>query len=182
MNRNLSTLLFLIFLSISAASCSSGGTEKSANNTSAQQNANAKGTPAKSLPEDVVVASAEKVELQAGKSAQATLRLAIKEGYHINANPASQYQIATQLTVEQSEGVTGGQPVYPPSIMKKFKFSEQPLAVYEKEAVINLPLNAAANATKGERSLPARLRYQACDDEVCYPPKNLQVQIPVLVK
>ncbi len=129
-----------------------------------------------------MVASAEKVVLQAGKPAQANVKLAIKDGYHINANPPSQYQIATQLTLEQAEGITADKPTYPPSIMKKFKFSEQPLAVYEKEAVINLPLTAAATAAKGERSIPARLRFQACDDEVCYPPKNLQVQIPVSIK
>jgi DsbC/DsbD-like thiol-disulfide interchange protein len=183
MNRNLSMLLFLILLSLAAAGCSSGGTEKAANTSSAQQqNANAQATPAKALPEDVVVASADKVELQSGKPAQASVKLVIKDGYHINANPPSKYQIATQLTPAQSEGITASQPAYPPSITKKFKFSEQPLAVYEKEAVINLPLTAAATAPKGERSIQAQLRFQACDDEVCYAPKTLQVQIPVSVK
>ena len=181
MNRKFSIALLLL-LSVSV-SCSSVGTEQQATNApSAPSNANAQATPAKALPEDVVQASAAKVELQAGKPAQATVRLVIKEGYHINGNPPSQYQIATLLTVEQTDGITAGQPAYPPSISKKFEFSEQPLAVYEKEAMINLPLNATASATKGERTLPARLRFQACDEQVCYPPKNLQVAIPLAVK
>lgn len=181
MNRNLSAILFLILLSL-FASCSPAGTERAANSSNASPNANAQATPTKALPEDVVQASASRVEVQAGKPAQATIRLVIKDGYHINGNPASQYQIATQLTVEPSEGISAAPPTYPPSITKKFEFSEQPIAVYEKEAIINLPLSATAAAARGERIVPARLRFQACDDQVCYPPKNLRVSIPALVK
>ncbi|MBD0370260.1 MAG: protein-disulfide reductase DsbD N-terminal domain-containing protein [Pyrinomonadaceae bacterium] len=187
MNRNLLTVLFLLLSSVLAA-CSSAGTEKSAapqssgNSQSSSANTNSQSAKASSLPEDVLVANAKKLEVEAGKSAQAEVSLSIKEGYHINANPPSQYQIATQLTLEQMEGITAGQPKYPASMTKKFAFSEKPLAVYEKEATITVPVNAAAGAAKGERALPARLRFQACDDQVCYPPKNLQLTIPVLVK
>lgn len=188
MNRNLLTALFLL-LSCVLAACSGAGTQKSgdasqapaANSGSQDASANAN-APASSLPEDVLLANVSKVEVEAGKTAQAEVKLKIKEGYHINANPPSQYQIATQLTLEQSDGITAGQPRYPPSLTRKFSFSEQALAVYEREANISLPLSAQAGAAKGERSIPARLRFQACDDQVCYPPKNLQVSIPVTVK
>lgn len=180
MNRN----LFVLFLLLSSfvAACTPSATEKNGNAPQASVNTNAQAAKPSGLPEDVLQVSASKIEVQAGKSAQAEVMLKIKEGYHINANPASQYQIATQLTIEPSDGITAGQPGYPASITKKFSFSEQPLAVYEKEATINVPLNATAGAAKGERSLLARLRFQACDDQVCYPPKNLQVSLPVTVK
>jgi DsbC/DsbD-like thiol-disulfide interchange protein len=185
MNRNLLTLLFLLLLSFVAA-CGRAGTEQSGGaqqpSANANASANSQGASAASLPADVLLASAQKVEAQAGKSAQAEVRLVIKEGYHINANPASQYQIATQLTVEKTEGITAGEPQYPASMTKKFSFSEQPLAVYEKEATVTVPLNIAVGAAKGERPLGARVRFQACDEQVCYPPKNLQVSIPVVVK
>lgn len=181
MNRNLLTLLAALLLLSLLAACSSAGTERGAN-TQASVNANSQTATAKGLPEDVVQASAPAVEVQAGKSAQAEVRLKIKEGYHINGNPASQYQIATQLTPETADGITAGQPSYPPSITKKFSFSEQPLAVYEKEATIGVALSAAAGAAKGQRTISARLRFQACDDQVCYPKRDLQVSIPVTVK
>ncbi len=150
--------------------------------SNASAGANSQAASSKGLPEDVVQASTQKVEAQTGKTAQAEVRLTIKEGYHINANPASQYQIATQLTVEKAGGITAEQPVYPPSITKKFAFSEQPLAVYEKEAIINVPLNVEAKAEKGEQTVSARLKFQACDEQVCYPPRTLQLSIPVSVK
>ena len=188
MTRTLLATASLLFLLVSAA-CSGGAPETAANsaptapaaNTSAP-GANQAQPPAKALPEDVVRVVVSKVEVQAGKTAPATVRLAILEGYHINGNPASQYQIATQLTVEPSDGLTTGAPVYPASLTKKFQFSEQPLAVYEGEATINVPVTATAGAAKGERNVSARLRFQACDEQVCYPPKNLQTVIPVVVK
>jgi DsbC/DsbD-like thiol-disulfide interchange protein len=181
MNRNLLTALLLL-LSMLPAACSSAGTEKSGNAPQAEANANTAQTMPSSLPADVLLANASRVEVEAGKAAQTEVKLTIKEGYHINANPPSQYQIATQLTIEQAEGITMGQPKYPASITRKFSFSEQPLAVYEKEATISVPVSAQAGAAKGERSVPARVRFQACDDQVCYPPKNLQISIPMMVK
>lgn len=181
MNRNFSTTILLLLLSLFAA-CSGAGTGANATVSNASPGANSQAASSKGLPEDVLQASAQKVEAQAGKSAQAEVHLKIKEGYHINANPASQYQIATQLTVEKAEGITAGQPVYPPSITKKFAFSEQPLAVYEKEATIGVPLNVEAKAAKGEQTVAARIKFQACDEQVCYPPRNLQLSIPVSVK
>ncbi|HYO92407.1 MAG TPA: protein-disulfide reductase DsbD N-terminal domain-containing protein [Pyrinomonadaceae bacterium] len=188
MNRNLLTAIFLLLSSLLAA-CSNAGTETSGNaaqapaaNTGSQASSANGNASASSLPADVLLVDAPKVEVEAGKSTQANVKLKIKEGYHINANPPSQYQIATQLTVEQSDGITAGQAKYPASLTRKFSFSEEALAVYEKEATISVPLSAQAGAMKGERSIPARVRFQACDDQVCYPPKNLQVSIPVLVK
>ena len=179
---NSKLVIALILLSSLIASCSSPKTAEQQNASNTQSSANAQATPTKALPEDVVKVEAQKVEVKAGEAAQAGVRLTIKEGYHINGNPPSQYQIATQLTAEQADGVTGGEPTYPPSISKKFQFSEQPLAVYEKEAMINLPVSATASAAKGERQLPAKLRFQACDDLVCYPPKILKLTVPVTVK
>lgn len=189
MLRNFLASVSFLFLFLLAA-CSSGA-EKAANNSTAANSSNAANaspgansaqTTSKPLPEDVVKVSAASVEAQAGKSAQAMVKVAVKEGYHINANPASQYQIATQLTVEPPDGITVGQTVYPPALTKKFSFSEQPLAVYEGEATITVPLNVSAGAAKGDHNISARLRFQACDDQVCYPPKNLQTLIPLTVK
>jgi len=67
---------------------------------------------------------------------------------------------------------------YPNAIDKKFPFAEKPLAVYEGDTDVKATLKADKAAKKGERSIPARLRIQACDDQVCYPPGTLEVVIP----
>ncbi|HEX8707586.1 MAG TPA: protein-disulfide reductase DsbD N-terminal domain-containing protein [Pyrinomonadaceae bacterium] len=146
------------------------------------QGSNAPAAASKTPPADVVRVRVEDVRLKAGGSAEASVRLAIADGYHINGNPASKFQIATSVEVVPGDGITAGQPQYPPSVSKKFSFSDQPIAVYEGEPVIRLPLNAAATAQKGAHTLKAKLRIQACDDEVCFPPRNMETSIPVTIE
>ncbi|PYS41898.1 MAG: hypothetical protein DMF71_10395 [Acidobacteria bacterium] len=91
--------------------------------------------------------------------------------------------IATELEVGNEFGIiTAGKPVYPTSQKIRFKFAEQPLAVYENEVRLTLPLHATPKATKGPVSLAISVTVQACDEEKCYPPGRLNAMIPVEVK
>lgn len=125
---------------------------------------------------DVVKVSAPGIVVTNGSSAELSIPISIQPGYHVNANPATfDYLIATEVTVDKSDGLTFGKPIYPASEKRKFQFAEQPLAVYEGNVQIRLPLQAAPNAAKGTRSLAVHLRVQACDEEKCFPPDTLQV-------
>jgi len=133
--------------------------------------------------EGVVRAAAQRVEIPAGGSAEATVRLTIQSGYHVNANPPTfPYLKATALEISPSDGVSVAFVTYPNALNKKFAFAEQPLAVYEGDTDLKATLKADKAAKKGERSIPARLRIQACDDQVCYPPGTLELAMPVNVK
>ena len=180
MTKKIILLILALSLSLFAFACSSG--EKAQTNASTTPSNQGTETPAKNLPADVVRAEAEGIEIKSGGASEATVKLKVLQGYHINGNPASKFQIATSLDVAQAEGITPGQPVYPPSVTKKFSFSDQPIAVYEDEVTIKLPLSAGSAAQKGEHTLKGKVRFQACDDEVCYPPRNLETSIPVIVK
>lgn len=132
---------------------------------------------------DVVRAMTSPVEIAAGGSADATVQVQVANGYHINANPPTySYLMATELNVEPGEGITAGKPVYPPPVSKKFPFAEKPLAVYEGNPSIKVPLSAADSAAKGAHALRAKLRVQACDDKACYPPGTLDATIQMIVK
>src|SRR5688500_6049491 len=49
----------------------------------------------------VVTATVEEVKLAAGGAGEATVRLDIAPGYHVNANPASdRFYVATELSAE----------------------------------------------------------------------------------
>jgi len=112
-------------------------------------------------------------------SAEAVVTLTITPGYHINANPASfPYLIATELQPGKLDGITPGKPVYPSPVTRKFEFAEEPLAVYEGEALIKLPLRAASPA-QDQFLMPIKVRVQACDNEKCFPPAMIESSIPV---
>ncbi len=117
---------------------------------------------------------------------------AISPGYHVNANPATfPYLIATEVVQVPSPDnpIIMGEPVYPSSVKKKFAFSEQPLAVYEGDVAIKIPLRLAVHEKSYVKiksgvhlSQPINVRVQACDDEKCFPPATLSTTLAVEVK
>jgi Disulphide bond corrector protein DsbC len=178
-----SCCLFIAFLSACSKTETTNTNTTPTNTPVASENSSSGETTTKAPPADVVRVETPSVEIKAGGSAEVALKLTIANGYHINANPPSfSYLKATELTVEPSEGVTPGKPVYPSSVTRKFAFSKDPLAVYEGETAIKLPLNAAGNAQKGAHTLKGKLRIQACDEEACYPPRTIDTSIPVTIK
>ena len=139
--------------------------------------------PKKIASIDVVRAAASPTDIAAGGSGQVDVHLLIQPGYHINANPPTySYLKATELEVVPSEGISVGPISYPKPLDRKFPFAEKPLAVYEGETELKAILKADGSVAKGERSVSARLRIQACDDQVCYPPGTLNLTIPVTIK
>ena len=52
----------------------------------------------------------------------------------------------------------------------------QKLSVYSGELVLRMHLTAA----RGDHLVSGQLRYQACDNHTCFPPKNLPVSVDVV--
>lgn len=164
--------------------CGGGTADNAANSaaTASGANANAQATPAATPQPQEVTATVEEARLDAGGAGEASVRLDIAQGFHIHANPASdKYYVATEVRAEPQEGLTPGKPVYPRAVSKKLSFTDKPLALYEGQVVIKLPLRAAKDAAKGRHTLRARVRVQPCDDIVCKPPREIDAPIPVII-
>jgi len=132
---------------------------------------------------DVVKATPQPVTLAAGESGEAVVTLQITKGYHVNANPPTfSYLKATELEITPASGIAVEFMTYPDALTKKFPFAEKPLSVYEGETILKARLKADKSAKPGPHNLSAKLRVQACDDNVCYAPGALDVTVPVNVK
>ena len=132
---------------------------------------------------DVVKATPEELTLAKSESGYASVRLQIQNGYHVNANPPSfSYLIGTQLDITPASGISVDFVKYPDGITKKFSFADEPLKVYEGETTVTAMLKANATSEAGKHNLSAKLRVQACDDQVCYAPGTIDLAIPVTVK
>ena len=132
---------------------------------------------------DVVKVLPQETTLAHGESGDLLVRLEIKSGYHVNANPPSQsYLKATEIELKPAEGISVEFITYPDPLMKSFSFSETPLKVYEGETNLKVRLKADKTAKAGKHNLSAKLRVQACDDKVCYAPGAIDVTVPVNVK
>ena len=174
----------IVLLGVLCAGCNRGNGGGINSSTGGWPPSSSPPTSAVSSSLDVVKIKAESVAITVGRDANAIVLLAISPGFHINANPATfPYLIATELEVGNGYGmVTTGKPVYPIGQMRRFKFAEEPLAVYEDEVKLTLPLRTTPKATQGTISLPISVTVQACDNEKCYPPANLSAAISVEVK
>ncbi len=132
--------------------------------------------------ESVVKVTTQPAKLSVNGSGEAIVRITIQPGFHINANPPTySYLKATELELPASEGLSVGFIKYAKPITKKFAFAEKPLDVYEGETELRVFLKAAKSSKPGNHSVAGKLRIQACDDQVCYPPGSLEVMIPVMI-
>jgi thioredoxin:protein disulfide reductase len=114
--------------------------------------------------------------VRAGRVAALALRVALPEGFHVQSNaPREPTLIPTVLTVDAPAGVTVEEIVYPPTTDLEQAGQKQPLAVFEREFAIGVVVRVPANAS-GEIVLPARLRYQTCNAQLCFAPTTASTQ------
>jgi hypothetical protein len=131
----------------------------------------------------VVKVNADEVDVRAGGSSEASVRLTIDSGYHVNANPPTfPYLKPTELAFKAQPPMSVGSVIYPSATTRKFEFADKPLAVYEGEAVIKVQVKVDKGAPQGKQNLSGKLRVQACDEEVCYPPGERDIMISVNIK
>jgi hypothetical protein len=117
-----------------------------------------------------------------GSTAQIAVVMKIRPGFHVNAREKSaEYLIATDLKSNLPAGFSAGEVIYPKGKLEKFVFSKTPLNVYQETVVLKMPLTVLASAPTGEQHIPLKLRYQACNQEVCLSPTTLDVDAIVNV-
>jgi DsbC/DsbD-like thiol-disulfide interchange protein len=113
-----------------------------------------------------------------GRTVQGTITMDIPAGYHVNSNhPLEQFLVATKLTVDAPPGIRLGPMAYPRAVLRTFKFSKSKVSVYEGRAVMRFSVMVPANAATGSVELKAHLRYQSCNDSLCFPPKTQEVNM-----
>ena len=109
-----------------------------------------------------------------GTVMRTAIRVTLPDGLHTNANqPRDPSLIPLVLTVDAPAGVTVEEIVYPEASDFAQEGVEELLAVYEQEFLIGVQLRVADDAALGPLTVPASLRYQACDERVCYIPATV---------
>jgi hypothetical protein len=123
----------------------------------------------------------ETVVAKAGTSVEVKLPLQLREGYHVNTNmPPDPYLIPLRLTWE-SGPFTGAEVVYPKPELHKVEFFAAPLPVFTGRFEILTRFKLPATAQPGLVNVSGKLRYQACNDRMCLPPKTIDITLPVSV-
>lgn len=145
-------------------------------------------TPAQTIPSSssptsqpavgwVRLVSPQQVSIAAGKPAVVELHFAIAPKLHINSHtPPSETLIPTRLAVTEVPGLRVAAVDFPAG--EPFVIPLDPttkLDVYTGEFVLKVHVLSQP----GSHLLQGVLRYQACDNAACYPPKTLPVAVGV---
>jgi thiol:disulfide interchange protein DsbD len=121
----------------------------------------------------------ERVHVRRGEETSQKLTLDLKPGFHVNSNaPADEYLIPLRLTWAKTP-LDAGQIVWPKPEFEHLAFSEKPVSIFSGKFEIVTHFKAPPSATPGFAMMTGKLRYQACNDKECLPPKTIDVQFAV---
>lgn len=116
-----------------------------------------------------VIPSAE--VFKPGRAYALALEITIRPPYHINADiPSEDYLIGTTVDFQSVPGVTFGKVAFPPAEMRRFSFSENPLAVYQGTIKVSAEAALADHFNGSAVPIEGTVSYQACNDQSCLPP------------
>jgi len=133
---------------------------------------------AQSAPHINVNASLSNNKVNRGRSVRATVVMEIPGGYHVNSNrPLEKFLIPTQLKVDAPDGIRVGAVIYPRAVLRKFKFSKNNVSVFEGRATMRFNMTVPAGVSTGSKEVKLQLRYQSCNDEVCFPPQTKDLSL-----
>lgn len=136
-------------------------------------------TPApQSAPNIPVNGSLASNETQRGRTVQGTIVIDIPSGYHVNSNrPLEKFLIATQLQIEPPKGIRVGPILYPRPLLRSLRFSKSKVSVFEGRTTIRFSVTVPRGFTGNSAELKARMRFQSCNDDTCFPPQTREVKL-----
>lgn len=131
----------------------------------------------------VVIAPVPLVTAPRAAQTMVNLDFRVPHGYHINSNtPKSEFLIPTALKMDLPTDIILGKINYPAGDDLAFPFSpDEKLNVYTGDFRIVVAVHPLLSVTPGKYVMHGVLRYQACDNSACYPPKTVRVEFDVKV-
>ena len=129
----------------------------------------------------LTVGEIQPVRVKAGQSVEVKLPLELKAGYHVQSNmPTEDYLIPLKVTWNPGP-LTAGAVAYPKPKFEKYVFDEKPLSVFTEDFVVSTRFTASPSATAGPATATGKVRYQACTDKMCLPPRNVELTVKVTI-
>ena len=129
----------------------------------------------------LTVGSPAKISGARNASVQTRIPVTIDPGFHVNSNPAAaEYLIPLSVTWSATGALEAGKVTYPKAT--KEKVGDDMLTVYTGSFDLIANFKVSADAPAGPGVAAGRLRYQACNSNTCFPPKNVEISVPYQIQ
>ena len=131
----------------------------------------------------VIMEPAGTTSIDRGKPGTVQLQFRVARGFHVNSNqPKQEYLKKTELKLDAPTDIVIGRTTYPPGEDRSFPFApDEKLSVYSGDFAIAVVVRPLHNVLPAKYAIHGTLKYQACDNAACYPPKQLPVMFEVRV-
>ena len=118
-----------------------------------------------------------------GRPNTVELQFRINSGYHINSNqPKQEYLKKTELKWDPPTDIAIEKVSYPAGEDRSFPFApDEKISVYTGDFTVNVTVRPLKTVLPAKYAVHGTLKYQACDNAACYPPKQLAVSFEVKV-
>lgn len=108
-----------------------------------------------------------------------TLNVAVLPGFHVNSDkPKDEFLIPLKLT-------WSGGPLEVKSIIypkpEEIQVGKDMLVVFTGNFTIQTQFKASGQSAPGASIQTGKLRYQACNNEMCFRPTSIDIRVPVVI-
>jgi len=123
------------------------------------------------------------VTVRMGSRAPMQITLHVQPGFHINSSqPLTPELIPTQVHFTPPEDLVIAKVQYPAGVLMSFPFDPtNKLSVYSGSVVVKATVLPSPKAAAGTYTVHAEVKYQACDNSACYPPKRMPIAFDVKI-
>lgn len=139
------------------------------------------GTATPSTRGEHVTLETDTYTLQSRKPGWIELHFRVAPGFHINSHtPGDETLIPTTFKFDDSPQGHLLHAEFPPGVPYHLQVGEgEILNTYQGDFTIRVELDLAE---KGQILLAGKLRYQACDNASCFPPRDLPVRLSITAR
>lgn len=123
------------------------------------------------------------VKAKRGTPATVTLKVSLPAGFHANSNKPTDPNLIP-LTLKWTGGpLQDGVIAYPKPLLEEYTFTAgKPISVVTGDFDLVTKFKVPATAAVGPAAQTGTLKYQACNDRMCFPPKTVNVNVTVSVE
>jgi len=126
------------------------------------------------------VAIPEQISVKRGQLVDEKLKLIVAPGLHINSDkPADEFLVP--LSLSWTAGPLKARSVKYPQ-PEQIKVGEQQLSVFTGAISVATRFQAPSETPAGPALMLGKIRYQACNSQMCFRPSSVEVRLPIVVE
>ncbi len=129
----------------------------------------------------ISIAPADPLTVKRGETAKQVLKAVVVEGFHVNSDkPRDEFLIPLKLTWDIPGPLTVKSISYPKP--EEMELNGSQMVVYTGTVPIETEFSVPKDAPKGQSTITGKLKYQACNNHMCFRPSTLDVHFTVVIE